>query len=314
MCSAQVATLHLAFFILVFHSSAPLLSDSFLDTARQSLIFTELLPGLSRPKSAGPMHFRNSEDDFGYMANLPHSTGHEPNQPDKMVPADDDPTPINDPDHDSICDFSKTTQKNAGWFGVPTVWESIPNRTLSRVETATYSRRKSLENRAEKAKERVFGNKKQDNESWQRQAIGNKGNVVAKKNERVCWYREDLNAWLFGKVYQYLQKKLDVTDSPIEELGSAKTNILIWGIFMSSPTKSAVFMNVYVEEIKYLFSILQKMVLENYDEPLNLEVIDSNDPYLSGQQQNSTCSQIPSFVFGKFLKQQKRWRDGKDSW
>ena len=62
-------------------------------------------------------------------------------------------------------------------------------------------------------------------------------------------------------------------------------------------------MNVYVEEIKYLFSILQKMVLENYDEPLNLEVIDSNDPYLSGQQQNSTCSQIPSFVFGKFLKQ-----------
>ena len=35
--------------------------------------------------------------------------------------------------------------------------------------------------------------KKQDNESWQRQAIGNKGSVVA-KNERVCWYREDLNA------------------------------------------------------------------------------------------------------------------------
>ena len=107
MCSAQVVTLHLAFSLLMFHPSAPLLSDNLFDTARQSLTFTELLLGLSRPKSAGPVHFRNSEDDFGYMAYLPHSMGHEPNQPDKMVPADGDPTPINDPDHDSICDFSK---------------------------------------------------------------------------------------------------------------------------------------------------------------------------------------------------------------
>ena len=38
------------------------------------------------------------------------------------------------------------------------------------------------------------------------------------------------------------------------------------------------FMNVYVEEIKSLFSIVQKLVLENYDETLNVEVIDSNDP------------------------------------
>ena len=95
----------------MFHPSAPLLSDNHFDKARQSLIFTELLPGLSRPKSTGLVHFRNSEDDFGYMANLPHSTGHEPNQPDKMVPADDDATPINDPDHDSICDFSKNNTR-----------------------------------------------------------------------------------------------------------------------------------------------------------------------------------------------------------
>ena len=90
---------------------------------------------------------------------------------------------------------------------------------------------------------------------------------------------------------------------------------------MSSPTKSAVhigqkdveknrmFMNVYVEEIRYLFSIVQKLVLENYDKTLKVEVIDSNGPYLSGQQQKSTCSQIPSYVFGKFLNQQKRWRE-----
>ena len=92
------------------------------------------------------------------------------------------------------------------------------------------------------------------------------------------------------KVYQYLQKKLDVTDSSIEESGSAKTNILMWRLFVSSSTKAAVhlgqkdvenhrtFMNVYVEEIKYSCSFVQKLVLENYDETLNVEVIDSNDP------------------------------------
>ena len=129
---------------------------------------------------------------------------------------------------------------------------------------------------------------------------------------------------MFGKVHQYLKKKLDVTDSSIEELGLAKTNILIWGLFMSSSTEAAVhlgqkdveknkmFMNVYVEEIGCLFSIVQKLVLESYDETLNVEVIDSNDPYLSGQQQKSACSQIPSYVFGKFLNQQKQWRDLSD--
>ena len=93
----------------------------------------------------------------------------------------------------------------------------------------------------------------------------------------------------FGKVYHFLQKKLDVTDSSIEELGSAKTNILLWKLFMSSSTKAAVHLgqkdvennrmmvNVYLEEIKYLFSIVQKLVLENYDETLNVEVIDSDD-------------------------------------
>ena len=32
----------------------------------------------------------------------------------------------------------KTKHENTVWFGVPTVWKSIPNRTLSRVETAIY--------------------------------------------------------------------------------------------------------------------------------------------------------------------------------
>ena len=58
------------------------------------------------------------------MVNMPNSTGYEPKQPDKMVPADDDVTPMNDPDHDSISDLSKTTHKNTGWFGVPAVCET----------------------------------------------------------------------------------------------------------------------------------------------------------------------------------------------
>ena len=33
---------------------------------------------------------------------------------------------------------------------------------------------------------------------------------------------------------------LDVTDPSIEELGSAKTSMLMWGLFMSSSTKAAV--------------------------------------------------------------------------
>ena len=91
------------------------------------------------------------------------------------------------------------------------------------------------------------------------------------------------------KVYQSMQKKLELTDSSIKELGEMKTNMLIWELFMSSSMKAAVhlrqshvennrmFMNVHVEEIKYLFSIVQRLILENSDEILNVKVIDSND-------------------------------------
>ena len=73
------------------------------------------------------------------------------------------------------------------------VGESRPNRTLSRVETAIYSRRKSLENRAGKAKERVFGNKNKIMKADNDKPLETKA-VWWQKNERVCWYREDLNA------------------------------------------------------------------------------------------------------------------------
>ena len=38
-------------------------------------------------------------------------------------------------------------------------------------------------------------------------------------------------------------------------------------------------MNVYVEEIKYLFRIVQRVVLENFDEIWNVQVIYSDDSF-----------------------------------
>ena len=74
VCSVLVVSLHLAFSTLMSHPSSLLFPDNLIDTAFQSLTFTDLLPGLSRPKSAGPAHFRTSEDDFGYMAKSHHLT------------------------------------------------------------------------------------------------------------------------------------------------------------------------------------------------------------------------------------------------
>ena len=54
-----------------------------------------------------------------------HSTGYmSPSSPDKTTSVDGDTMPINDPDHDSISDFSRTTRENTGLFGVPTVCET----------------------------------------------------------------------------------------------------------------------------------------------------------------------------------------------
>ena len=104
-----------------------------------------------------------------------------PNQPDKMVPADDDATPINDPDHDSICDFSKTTHENTGWVGVPTVCENVhtqPNALKS--GDRNLLKKKEPGNRAEQSKGEGLWKQKQEDESSNRQAIGNKCRVVAK--------------------------------------------------------------------------------------------------------------------------------------
>ena len=92
----------------------------------------EFLSGVSRPKIAEQAHSDIGDEEFGYLAKSTHTTGHEPKQSDKMITADDDATPINDPDHDSISDFSKTTHENTGWCGVPTVCETSVSQIFSR--------------------------------------------------------------------------------------------------------------------------------------------------------------------------------------
>ena len=133
---AHVVSLHLAVSLLIIHPSSP----------RSWLIPTQ--------KSAGPAHFRNGEEDVGYMANMRHCKGFEPNQPDKMVFADDDVTPINNPDHDSIFDFLKTTYENTGWFGVPTVCETSVSQ-ISRGHTALQKESKESLTRESEGKQRM---------------------------------------------------------------------------------------------------------------------------------------------------------------
>ena len=75
VCSVYVVSFHLALSALMSHPSSLLFLDNF-DTLFQSFTFTARLPGLSRPKSAAPAHFRTGEEDFGYMANYTHNTGY----------------------------------------------------------------------------------------------------------------------------------------------------------------------------------------------------------------------------------------------
>ena len=88
-----------------------------------------------------------------------------------------------------------------------------------------------------------------------------------------------------------VQKKLGLTEgSSDKEVGPMMTNILIWGLFMSNVTRAvihlghiytenmAVSRNMFVKEIKILFSITRRLVSVNSKEILNVRVIDSKDP------------------------------------
>ena len=119
---AHLVDLYLAFSILMFHPPSLLFLHGHFDTTFPS---AQSLPSSTRPKSAGHAHFRTRAQEFGYLADPTHSTGYEPKQRDKTTSVDGDTTPINDPDHDSISDFSKTHSENTGLFGVPTVLKTL---------------------------------------------------------------------------------------------------------------------------------------------------------------------------------------------
>ena len=104
VCSVHVAYLRLAFSTLMFHPSALLFPHGHFDTTFPSAPSSS---SITRPKSAGEAHFRTSAEEFSYLTDPTHSTGYEPKLPDKTTSVDGDTTAINDPDHDSISDFSK---------------------------------------------------------------------------------------------------------------------------------------------------------------------------------------------------------------
>ena len=108
VCFAHVINLHISPSSLMSHPS--LCAPSLLVPHGQHdwSAAPDFLSGVSRPKVAGHAHSDIGDQEFGYLATSTHITGYEPKQSDRMITADDDATPINDPDHDSICDFSQT--------------------------------------------------------------------------------------------------------------------------------------------------------------------------------------------------------------
>ena len=89
--------------ILMFHPPSLRFPHGHLDTW---FLSAPSLPNCSRPKNAGPAHFRTSGEEFGYLADPTHSTGYEPKEFNQITSADGDTTPINDPNYDNISDFS----------------------------------------------------------------------------------------------------------------------------------------------------------------------------------------------------------------
>ena len=120
-CSVCVISLHLALSILMFHPPSLLFPHGHFDTTFPSAPSSS---SFTRPKSAGQAHLRTSAGEFGYLADPTHSIGFEPKEFEKTTSADGDTTPINDPNHDSVSDKSRTTRENTGLFGVPTVCET----------------------------------------------------------------------------------------------------------------------------------------------------------------------------------------------
>ena len=64
VCSVYVVSLHLVLSSLMFQSPSLLFPDGHFDDVFQTFTSAPSLPGLSRPKSAGPAHFRTGEKNL----------------------------------------------------------------------------------------------------------------------------------------------------------------------------------------------------------------------------------------------------------
>ena len=104
VCSAHVISLHLTLSILMFHPPSLLFPHGHFQTTFPS---AQSSPDFTRPESTGQAHFRTNVEEFGYLADPTHSTGCEAKEFDKITSADWDMTPINDPNHDRISNFTK---------------------------------------------------------------------------------------------------------------------------------------------------------------------------------------------------------------
>ena len=109
-CLAHVVNLHISLFSPMWRPSPPTPSLLFphgqCDWSAVSDIFSDLLG----PKITRPAHSDKGEYVSRHLAQSAHLTVYEPNRSDPMITADNDATPINDPDHDSISELSNTTR------------------------------------------------------------------------------------------------------------------------------------------------------------------------------------------------------------
>ena len=119
--AGRISSLHLTLSIPMFHPPSLLFPHGHFET---TFLSAPSSSNGTRPESAGQAHFRTSAEEFGYLADPTHSTSFEPREFDRTTSVDGDTTTINDPNQDSISDFSKTTRENTGLFGVPAMFET----------------------------------------------------------------------------------------------------------------------------------------------------------------------------------------------
>ena len=102
---------------------------------------------------------------------------------------------------------------------------------------------------------------------------------------------KNTNHQFMTKVFQYLRKKLGITTGySTFWMEAMKTNVLVWGLFMSYSMKAAIhlgpihlanseiYKNTKFEDIESVLNITQKLAKEHSEEILNVNTIESASP------------------------------------